>query len=82
MSVQDIIAIVLALVAAAYVARFIQKTMTGRKSCGSACGSTGGKSDPASDAMQLKRVPLVTLDPIGKPLDSESRSSDKSDNVT
>ena len=69
MGLQDVIALTLALGAVVYLGRSLVGMMTGSKGC--ACGKVSRPAD-SQDAGQrnrthLKRLPLVTIDQVGKP---------------
>ena len=74
MGLQDVIALTLALAAAVYMGRLLVKMMTGSKGC--ACGKVSrpadshGSGQPDSrqpNSRQLRRLPLVTIEQVGRP---------------
>jgi hypothetical protein len=74
MDIQDIIALSLAAAAAVYAGRTLWRMLNGKTGCATNC-NCGDKPTP-SDAVPvpsqrgLKRVPLVTLEQVGKPIPS------------
>lgn len=71
MGIQDIIALSLVAGAALYAGRSLWRMLNGKTGCASNC-SCGEKptepgASPAPPRRVLKRVPLVTLDQVGKP---------------
>ena len=69
MGLQDVIALTLALAAAVYMGRLLVKMMTGSKGC--ACGKVSRPADSHGsgqpDSRQLRRLPLVTIEQVGRP---------------
>ena len=77
MGLQDVIALTLALVAALYMGRSLVKMMSGSKGC--ACGKVSRAADSQNagqqDRTHLRRLPLVTIDQVGRP-DPMGRTSE------
>jgi hypothetical protein len=71
MDIQDIIALSLAAAAAVYAGRALWRMLNGKTGCASHCncGDKPTQSDASPVPLQrgLKRVPLVTLEQVGKP---------------
>jgi len=71
MGIQDIIALTLAAAAAVYAGRALWRMLNGKTGCAPncGCGNKPAPSDatPVSSPRGLKRVPLVTLEQVGKP---------------
>jgi len=74
MEIQDIIALSLVAAAAVYAGRTIWRMLNGKTGCASHCGCgekpTQSDASPVSSPRGLKRVPLVTLEQVGKPIPS------------
>ncbi len=77
MGLQDVIALTLAFAAAVYMGRSLVKMMTGSKGC--ACGKLSRPADSQGagqpNSRQLRRLPLVTIDQVGRP-HSTARTSE------
>lgn len=71
MGIQDIIALTLAAAAAVYAGRALWRMLHGKTGCATNCGcgnkSTQSDASPATSQRGLKRVPIVTLEQVGKP---------------
>lgn len=71
MGIQDIIALSLVAAAAVYAGRTLWRMLNGKTGCAPNCGCgdkpTPPDASPATSQRGLKRVPLVTLEQIGKP---------------
>jgi len=75
MGIQDYLALTVVAVALAYAGRSVWRMLNGKTGCAPNCGC-GDKPAKAGAARPpprgLKRVPLVTLDQVGKPAPSAS----------
>jgi len=71
MDIQDVIALTLVAAAAVYAGRSLWRMLNGKTGCASHCncGDKPAQSDASLLPPQrgLKRVPLVTLEQVGKP---------------
>ncbi len=71
MGTQDIIALSLVTAAALYAGRSLWRTLNGKMGCASNCGCSEKAAEygasASSQGRKLKRVPLVTLEQVGKP---------------
>ena len=76
MDTQDIIALSLVAAAAVYAGRTLWRMLNGKTGCASHCGCgdkpTPSDATPVPSPRGLKRVPLVTLEQVGKPIPSAS----------
>jgi len=75
MGIQDYLALTVVAVALAYAGRFVWRMFHGKTGCATNCGCGDKPTNPEaprSPARGLKRVPLVTLDQVGKPAPSAS----------
>jgi len=72
--IQDIIALGLVAAAVAYAGRTLWRMLHGKTGCATNCGCGDKPAEPATSQAPprrgLKRVPLVTLDQVGKPAPS------------
>jgi len=75
MSVQDVIALAVVAVAAVYAGRSLWRTLHGETGCAGECGSKHA-SEEAAPRRTLRRVPLVSLDEIGKPAPPPRRAAE------
>jgi len=75
MEIQDYLALTVVAVALAYAGRSVWRMLNGKTGCATDCGC-GDKPVKAGAVRPpprgLKRVPLVTLDQVGKPAPSAS----------
>ena len=71
MGIQDLIALALVAAAMAYAGRSVWRMLNGKTGCATNCGCGDKRADkgeaPAAPRRGLKRMPLVTLDQVGKP---------------
>jgi hypothetical protein len=75
MGIQDYLALTVVAVALAYAGRSVWRMLNGKTGCATNCGcgdkpAKAGAVRPPS--RRLKRLPLVTLDQVGKPAPSAS----------
>lgn len=79
LSFQDILALIAAAIAAVFVFRALWRTMSGQGGCGCSGEKKCATSSGERPDFGIKRVPLVTLDQVGKP-QTKSRTGDSKEN--
>jgi len=70
MGIQDYLALTVVAVALAYAGRSVWRMLNGKTGCATNCGCgakpTQSDASPATSNRGLKRVPLVTIEQVGK----------------
>ncbi len=81
MTFQDIIALAIVAVAVVYAGRSLWRTLHGETGCAGECGCAAARPREAAQEdgslapPTLKRIPLVTLEEVGKPTSTSSSTS-------